>query len=119
MARNIDADALMEELKSLSITVTGFRGGKCYLSKIVEEYKDSVLRIIDEQPTADVAPRSEIAREIFGEIGEYAEQQIEALSIAEKVDPRGIDFFDGGKQAFVLLLDRLAELKKKYTGEQT
>lgn len=68
--------------------------------------------------TADVAPKSEVAREIFEEICEYAEQQIEALSIAEKVDTSGADFFGGGKQAFVLLLDRIAELKKKYTGEQ-
>ena len=67
---------------------------------------------------ADVAPKSEVAREIFEEICEYAEQQIEALSIAEKVDTSGADFFGGGKQAFVLLLDRIAELKKKYTEEQ-
>ena len=59
MARYIDADALMEELNSLSITVTGFRGGKCYWSKIVEEYKDTVLRIISEQGTVDVVPKSE------------------------------------------------------------
>ena len=64
---------------------------------------------------ADVAPKSEVAREIFEEICEYAEQQIEALIIAEKVDTSGADFFGGGKQAFVLLLDRIAELKKKYT----
>lgn len=59
--------------------------------------------------------RAEVAREIFEEIEEYAELQIESLNIAEKVDSRGADFFGGGKQAFVLLLDRLAELKKKYT----
>ena len=59
--------------------------------------------------------QSEVAREIFEEIEEYAELQIESLNIAEKVDSRGTDFFGGGKQAFVLLLDRLAELKKKYT----
>ena len=70
------------------------------------------------ESAADVAPKSEVAREIFEEICEYAEQQIEALSIAEKVDTSGADFFGGGKQAFVLLLDRIAELKKKYTEEQ-
>lgn len=59
--------------------------------------------------------QQEVAREIFEEIEEYAELQIESLNIAEKVDSRGADFFGGGKQAFVLLLDRLAELKKKYT----
>ena len=96
-------------------------------------------------PTADVVPKSEVedykhnwqkihdsynadclehynkgqqdaAREIFEEIEEYAELQIESLNIAEKLDSSGADFFGGGKQAFVLLLDRLAELKKKYPG---
>ena len=59
--------------------------------------------------------RQEVAREIFEEIEEYAELQIESLNIAEKVDSRVADFFGGANQAFVLLLDRLAELKKKYT----
>ena len=59
--------------------------------------------------------RAEVAREIFEEIEEYAELQIESLNIVEKVYLSGAAFFGGGKQAFVLLLDRLAELKKKYT----
>jgi hypothetical protein len=63
--------------------------------------------------------KTEVAREIFEEIEEYAELQIESLNIAEKLDSSGADFFGGGKQAFVLLLDRLAELKKKYTEDKT
>ena len=63
--------------------------------------------------------RKLVAMEIFAEIEEYAELQIESLNIAEKLDLSGSDFFGGGKQAFVLLLDRLAELKKKYKEGKT
>lgn len=61
MARYIDADALILEISSLSITL----GGKELLGEIT---KNSVIRMVNEQPTADVAPRSEVAREIFEEI---------------------------------------------------
>lgn len=61
MGRLIDADALIEELNSLSVTVTGLRCGKGYLTEIVEHYKKSVMRIIDEQPTvATVEPLDRI-----------------------------------------------------------
>ena len=60
MARYIDADALLEELRSLQVTITGIRVGKSYLSTIVKEYQKSVLKIVHEQPTADVVPRSEV-----------------------------------------------------------
>ena len=54
MPRYIDADALVEELKSLHVSVTGIRVGKGCLSEIIMEYKKSTLRIVDEQQTADV-----------------------------------------------------------------
>ena len=54
MPRYIDADALIEELKSLQITVTGLRAGKGVLRALMTEYIKSVWRIVDEQPTADV-----------------------------------------------------------------
>ena len=103
MARYIDADRAVELICNGDGTPTQKLFAECCVLST---------------PIADVAPTSEVAREIFEEICEYAEQQIEALSIAEKVDTSGADFFGGGKQAFVLLLDRIAELKKKYTGEQ-
>jgi len=43
--RLIDADALMQEIKSLKIILNG----KSILS---DDAKDTILRIIDEQPTA-------------------------------------------------------------------
>ena len=58
--------------------------------------------------------KAEIAREIFEEIEEYAELQLEALNIAGNVEPRASEFFAGGQQAFCLLLDHIAERKKKY-----
>lgn len=54
MPRYIDADALIEELRSLQITVTGLRAGKGVLRALMTEYIKSVWRIVDEQPTADV-----------------------------------------------------------------
>ena len=125
MARYIDADKVMEEIASM--------GGH----NLCEWSTLGVKALIDRQPTADVAPRAEVneaywegveygnkdcaalvARKIFEEIEEYAELQIESLNIVENVDLSCAAFFGGGKQAFVLLLDRLAELKKKYTEEK-
>ena len=109
MARYIDADEALKIIDSYAKTVTA--DGKV----VVDAIRDIVGVIT---PTADVAPRAEVAREIFEEIEKYAELQIESLNIVEKVDLSGAAFFGGGKQAFVLLLDRLAELKKKYMEEK-
>lgn len=54
MPRYIDADALIEELKSLQITVTGLRAGRNVLRVLMNEYIKSIWRIVDEQPTAIV-----------------------------------------------------------------
>ena len=54
MARYIDADALVEELESLQVTVTGLRCGKGVLNEFVKEYRKSVIKIVQELPTADV-----------------------------------------------------------------
>lgn len=60
MPRPIYADSLKEEINSLRVTITGGRmNGKKFFGEIMEEYKKSILRTIDEQPTADVAPKSE------------------------------------------------------------
>ena len=48
MARYIDADELTKEIKSLQISC----GGK---NAFPDTAKESILRIINEQPTADVA----------------------------------------------------------------
>ena len=53
MPRYIDADTLIEELKSLQIYI-GIRNGKGVLRALMTEYTKSIRRIVDEQPTADV-----------------------------------------------------------------
>ena len=50
--RLIDADALIEEIKSLQVFVTGLRAGKGILNEYAKQYRESLLRIVDEQPTA-------------------------------------------------------------------
>ncbi len=52
MSRLIDADALIEEIKSLQVFVTGLRAGKGILNEYAKQYRESLLRIVDEQPTA-------------------------------------------------------------------
>lgn len=51
--RPIDADALSEELSTLAMMITGLRAGKGVLNTYMKEYRKSVLRIVDEQPTID------------------------------------------------------------------
>ena len=51
--RLIDADALSEELSTLTMTVIGLRAAKGVLLEFMKEYRKSVLRIVDEQPTID------------------------------------------------------------------
>lgn len=71
--RYIDADALKEESNSLIVTIIGGRlYGKKFLSKTMEEYKKSILRIIDEQPTADVVPNSKV--ENYKQVAEYQQK---------------------------------------------
>ena len=47
----IDRKNLKEEIKSLRFTITGMRNGKTMTKLALEEYRKSILRIIDEQPT--------------------------------------------------------------------
>jgi hypothetical protein len=88
MARYIDADKFIERLKVspafLNMGMDGY-----FLLDVVEN-------LLKKFPTADVAPKSEVAREIF--------EEIEKISKA----PYGY---------FCLSNDEYSELKKKYTEE--
>lgn len=44
---------LAEEVKSLTVYVNGLRAGKGVLQEYAKQYRDSLLRIIDEQPAVD------------------------------------------------------------------
>lgn len=48
----ISRNTLKEEIESLTVRITGLRSGKGALAEFMREYKNSVLRIIDEQPIA-------------------------------------------------------------------
>lgn len=60
MSRLIDADELMEEIRSFRMTVTGLRAGKGVLNECMRHFSEGILKIIDEQPTVnDWIPCSE------------------------------------------------------------
>lgn len=46
----IDEKELIEEIKSLRVTITGLRAGKGILNEYAQHFKDSIIKIIDEQP---------------------------------------------------------------------
>lgn len=52
----ISRKALSEEISSLTMTITGLGAGKGVLRELLTEYRKTVLRIIDEQPTVDALP---------------------------------------------------------------
>ena len=60
MSDLISRSALLEEVKSLTVTVTGLRAGKGILHEYAKQYRDTLLRIINEQPA------SEAAQEVHG-----------------------------------------------------
>lgn len=49
----IDENKLIEEIKSIQVTVNGLRPGRV-LREYEKQYKESILRIIEEQPKEDV-----------------------------------------------------------------
>ena len=48
----ISRKALAEEVKNLTVTVTGLRAGKGVLNDYAKQYKESILRLIDEAPVS-------------------------------------------------------------------
>jgi hypothetical protein len=46
----IDEKELIEQIKSLRVTITGLRAEKSILNEYAQHFEDSVIRIIDEQP---------------------------------------------------------------------
>ena len=104
----------MCELKYFSAEYVAQKSKVDRLERICNYYALQYGTVKDQQAVIDKA-KTEVAREIFEEIERYAELNLASLDIAENVEPRAKEFFGGGKQAFSLLLDKLYELKKKYT----
>ena len=100
MARYIDADLMKCVLKQTSLDI-----GKLNL----------FCRLLDETPTADVVPKSEVAREIFAEI----KHSINDLEYQAK-SPRKTVPIDTMTEVVNWVLheivpNTLAEVEKKYT----
>ena len=89
--RLIDADLLTEEIKSLRCTLTGLRAGKGVLARAADEYRKTILQIIDDQPTA--FDKEKVIEELRSEIhltvydpmlaGRYIKKE-RAIEIVEK-----------------------------------
>lgn len=118
MARYIDADALKEQLEDFS---KWCRDGR---KQGVDFVLDCVLPNI---VTADVAPRSEVAREIFGEIEAEIVAALESnyhVKSERMKKPRlemtdeFIAHIEGKINALCGMEWFIAELKQKYTEEQ-
>lgn len=78
--RLIDADTLTEEIESLRCTLTGLRSGKGVLAHAVNEYRKSILQIIQDQPT-------EMDREKASPVGGVdRSEQIDRISIENAVE---------------------------------
>lgn len=56
MSDLISRSKLKEEAESLRVTVTGLRNGKGILSEYAKHYRESFLKMIDEQPPVDAVP---------------------------------------------------------------
>lgn len=48
----ISRKTLMEEIQSFRCSITGLRAGKGVLAHAADEYRKSILQIIEDQPTA-------------------------------------------------------------------
>ena len=60
MSDLISRSGLREEAESLRVTVTGLRSGKGILAEYAKQYRESFLKMIDEQPTVEAKPVDEI-----------------------------------------------------------
>ena len=56
MSDLICRSALLEEVKSLTVTVMGLRAGKGVLHEYAKQYRDTLLRNINEQPAIEAVP---------------------------------------------------------------
>lgn len=98
MARYIDADkfkSILEKAMEKMHLIGGVKGVDV----------GAVIAALDRQPTADVAPRAEVAREIFWEI----DMLLMSITIDEEAEESfvGLDF------------DKYLAIRRKYTKVET
>ncbi len=120
MARYIDADKLIEhlkdEIKACEPVFNGRANGKS-VAYGTELGLKSAISFAETLATADVAPKSEVAREIFEEIELFLKKAIDGWRKERKFayNDRQIEMIDFRNGAFKYCLHEIAELKKKYT----
>lgn len=73
----ISRSGLSEDLAALTMTITGLRAGKGVLREFMTEYRESVLRIVDEVPAVDAV---EVIR---CEKCKYARQRIDGHLVCD------------------------------------
>lgn len=94
MARYIDADVFLKKIERYSLsngTTLGKHSGVA----------DEIIDILTAEPTAAVAPRAEVAREILKEVRQSLLCMVIANSMGEQYD----------------LEARFVEIEKKYKGD--
>ena len=77
---------------------------------------DDAIDIVEEAPPADVVPKSEVAREIFEEIEKTIRAALILLRFSYKDNVKTKEIKE---ECYTDFLGYVAELKKKYTEEQT
>ena len=84
----ISRKALLEEIKSFRCYITGLRAGKGILAHAADEYRKSILQIIEDQPTA--FDKEKVIEELEDYLFEKYCVEGDA-KIAEIVEKSGID----------------------------
>lgn len=120
MARYIDADAAVEEARlAYCKECNSYNGVMCRACAF-----DDAMSFIEDFPESDVAPKSEVAREIIDELLEALQGEVDA---EEKLDSSAWDESDMiGHYMHQYAVEKLETLvialslyKKKYTEDQT
>ena len=112
MARYIDADALTEQMLNHYKALRAEYGDYDHYTTGYDDAIDTIGVF----PTADVAPKSEVAREIIDEAirAVYSKTDMKIYNTIEG-KPLGDGVAFGKQQAMYDVITLLAELKKKYT----
>jgi len=133
MARYIDADELKKQVDLVQVLMMGGRcQSKTLLNETMEIYKKGIFKKIDEQPTADVVPKSEVKwlesevdrllllvdynHSVLEQEVQDAKAEIAREIFAEIEKHKTIPF---GAKCEVIPFYVIAELKKKYTEGET
>ncbi len=84
----ISRKALMEEIQSFRCSITGLRAGKGVLAHAADEYRKSILQIIDNQPIA--FDKESVIEEIKEKYGQSAHWET-IKGICEIIEKGGLN----------------------------